>query len=170
VESAGGEAADGGSYDPVVSRDGRTVAFWSEATGLVAGDGNAMPDVFVRDRRKGRTVRASVSTAGAEGNGSSAVPCLHPAGRFVVFYTLASNLAEDDTNGTYDVALHDLRRGTTRILSRDGTGAIGEDYSYSFGSSLSSNGRWLAFTSEASNLAPGGDSGEHYNVFVVRTR
>src|SRR3990170_6753099 len=71
VTSAGGQGSGGHSYEPSVSDDGRYVAFRSRATNLVAGDTNADDDVFVRDRQTGVTVRVSVDSAGAQGNGGS---------------------------------------------------------------------------------------------------
>jgi YVTN family beta-propeller protein len=102
--------------EPAMSRDGRFVAFSSAATNLVAGDTNAMPDVFVRDRLLRRTTRVSVSSSGgqAEHGGNFAnvrwgsyLPALSATGRYVLFLSLATTLVDGDANGREDVFLHD---------------------------------------------------------------
>ena len=79
--------ADGDSYDPATSADGRFVAFYSEATNLVPGDTNGVGDVFVRDRLTGRTERVSVSSSGRQGNGYSEAPSVSTHGRYVAFFS-----------------------------------------------------------------------------------
>ena len=66
--ATGGTQANGGSYGPAISADGRYVAFVSDASNLVPGDTNDHPDVFVRDRRSGTTERVSVATDGTQAN------------------------------------------------------------------------------------------------------
>ena len=109
-----GVQGDGPSYEPAISADGRFVAFQSEATNLVPGDTNSAPDVFVRDRKTGRTQRVSVRSDGAQGNGTSAAPAISADGRFVAFYSDATNLVPGDTNDQGDVFVHDRQTGTTR--------------------------------------------------------
>src|SRR5262249_52570969 len=75
VDSSGSEA-NGSSIAPVLSFDGRWVAFTSEATNLVAGDENGSIDVFVHDRVTGTTERVSVDSTGAEGQGPSRTPAI----------------------------------------------------------------------------------------------
>src|SRR3954454_17600796 len=65
VSSAGIQGNDD-SARPTISGNGAVVAFESAATTLVGGDTNGQTDIFVRDRRTGKTVRASVSSSGAE--------------------------------------------------------------------------------------------------------
>ena len=69
--SSSGAQATGDSADPAVSSDGRFIAFVSAAANLVTNDKNGLKDVFVRDRKTGRTERVSISSSGAEGNGDS---------------------------------------------------------------------------------------------------
>src|SRR5205809_5350390 len=110
VASGGTQANNASSY-PVLSADGRFVAFDSAATDLVAGDTNGASDVFVHDRQTGTTERVSVASGGAQGNGNSggsfAVPAPSAAGRFVAFQSAATNLVAGDTNGTTDLFGHD---------------------------------------------------------------
>src|SRR5213078_1016671 len=102
VASDGTQANNASSY-PVLSADGRFVAFDSAATDLVAGDTNGVSDVFVHDRQTGTTERVSVASDGTEGNAASAGATLSADGRFVAFHSAATNLVAGDTNGTNDV-------------------------------------------------------------------
>jgi len=97
------------------------VAFTSPATNLVPGDTNGGQDVFVHDRRTGTTERVSVDSAGTESNGSSERPAISADGRFVAFWSSATNLAPGDTNSLIDVFVHDRRAPapTTTTVSFD---------------------------------------------------
>src|SRR5262249_52602550 len=105
-----------------ISEDGWFVAFHSAATNLVAGDTNARNDVFLRDRGSGTTIRVSVSTLGAQGNGHSTLPAISGDGRYVTYTSEASNLVLGDTNGTRDVFLFDGAMGRTERVSVSATG------------------------------------------------
>jgi Tol biopolymer transport system component len=148
---------------PSISASGRFVAFESTASNLVPGDGNGTSDVFVRDRKRGKTRRASLSSAGAEGNGSSHSASISADGRFVAFYSFASNLVAGDGNGFFDVFVRDRKSGKTRRVSVRSNGAEGNDHS--FNPSISADGRFVAFDSGASNLV-GGDGNGVFDVFV----
>jgi Tol biopolymer transport system component len=117
--STGGRQADGGSYWPRISANGRFVAFASPASSLVPGDTNKANDVFVRDRVARKTVRVNVSSAGAptERNRHSYLAAMSPDGRFVLFQSAAANLVPPDTNRNYDVFLHDLATKKTTLIS-----------------------------------------------------
>ena len=101
--ATGGTQGTGVSTDPAISADGRYVAFSSEATNLVQGDTNGVSDIFVRDRKTGTTTRVSVSSSGAQGDGESIIPAISADGRFVAFYSWATNLVQGDTNGVSDI-------------------------------------------------------------------
>jgi LPXTG-site transpeptidase (sortase) family protein len=165
VASSGIEGNDDSS-DTEVSADGRYVAFESDADNLVAGDTNGTQDVFVRDRTTGTTTRASVATGGAEGNGYSDSPALSAEGRFVAFESIADNLvpAGGDTNGNADVFVHDRTTGTTTRVSVDSAEneAVG---GHSDDSVISADGRYVAFTSDATNLVAG-DTNNWGDIFV----
>src|SRR5437016_6896835 len=122
VSSAGAEA-NGTSFAPAISADGRFVAFPSEATNLVTRDTNGVTDVFVRDRLTGSTERVSVSSAGAEANGTSFAPAIAADGRFVAFASDATNLVGRDTNGAVDIFVHDRVTGATKRVSVASTGS-----------------------------------------------
>ncbi|MGE3841966.1 MAG: IPT/TIG domain-containing protein, partial [Vicinamibacterales bacterium] len=162
VTSGGGQAA-GDSYAAAVSADGRFVAFQSTAANLVSGDTNGVSDVFVHDRATGTISRVSVSTGGAQGTDGSAEPSVSANGRFVAFTSSAGNLVPADTNGVEDVFVHDRLTGTTsRVSIASGIQAAGGGSSLP---SISSDGRYVAFTSNAENLASG-DSNARQDAFV----
>jgi len=158
-----GEQSNGGSFDPQISANGRMVAFVSRASNLVPGDDNAVLDVFVHDRKRGTTTRASVIPAGGDANGASYFPGISANGRAVSFYSEASDLVDGDTNDAEDVFVRDLRkRRTTRVsVASDGTQAN----AYSEDPTISGNGRFVAFSGAASNLVPG-DTPSTEKVFV----
>jgi Tol biopolymer transport system component len=94
----------GGFYSgiPSITDNGRFVAFESPAPDLVEGDRNGHVDVFLRDRRRGKTTLLSVSSEGTQGNDESSFPAISANGRFVAFSSLASNLVGGDRHNTAD--------------------------------------------------------------------
>ncbi len=102
VHSSGAQAGNGCNF-PRISADGQIIVWDSPSPNLVNGDANNQIDVFMRNRTTSLTTRISVSTFGGELNGESRRPNLSGDGKFVVFNTLASNAADDDTNGTGDI-------------------------------------------------------------------
>jgi Tol biopolymer transport system component len=110
-----------------------------------------------------QTRRVSVSSAGAEASGDSYDSSISANGRFVAFASTAPNLVAGDTNGYVDVFVHDRRTDTTRrvSLSSGGNQSNGD----SDWTSISADGRFVAFESDASNLVPG-DTNSHTDVFV----
>jgi Tol biopolymer transport system component len=159
----GGAEANGDSFEPAISADGRFVAFSSAATNLVAGDSNDANDVFVRDRQANTTTRLSVGLAGANANGGSDTPSISGDGRMVAFTSAATNLVDGDTNGQRDAFVFDRQTGvTTRAsLAYNGEEAILD----SFTPELSADGKILVFTSFASNFVSFDDN-ESSDVFV----
>jgi Tol biopolymer transport system component len=106
TERVGANAGNQG-FQPSLSADGRFVAFASLVSNLVPGDRNKTDDVFVHDRQTGLTERVNVSSAGTQGNSLSGGPSVSAHGRFVAFDSFASNLVPGDTNGVFDVFVHD---------------------------------------------------------------
>ncbi|MCK6448914.1 MAG: calcium-binding protein [Planctomycetes bacterium] len=148
-----GGQANGESGRAALSDDGRYVAFSSLASNLIVGDTNATWDVFVRDVALGTTQRISVSSAGAQGNQESRFPSLSADARYVGFWSAASNLVANDTNGFNDVFVRDRLLGTTVRASvwTDGTQANAS----SGIPSLSADGRSIAFDAEPTNWIAG---------------
>jgi Tol biopolymer transport system component len=153
VTGSGVFGDDGGFY-PSISPDGRYVGFNSKATNLVAGDTNGVTDAFVYDRETSSTERVSVNSSGAQANGvSGSTPYISSGGRYVAFTSGGSNLVGGDTNGTYDVFVRDRQTGTTERVSLAGCGTQANDQS--FEPSISSDGRYVSFLSDATNLVAG---------------
>jgi Tol biopolymer transport system component len=98
-----GTEADGSSEWAALSADGRYVVFASYASTVVLGDTNAQWDVFVYDRDLDTVERVSVADDGTQSDNYSNLPAISADGRYVGFYSYASNLVPGDTNGTSDV-------------------------------------------------------------------
>lgn len=151
------------SYNAEISADGRRVAFTSEASNLVPGDENGTTDVFVRDLRTGTTVRATASADPAGGGGST--PTISANGRFVAFESSASDLVPGDTNEDPDFFVRDLRTAKTTRVSVSSSEEQAENGICCLGDvAISATGRYVAFTTHASNLVPGETN--RANVFV----
>ncbi|HEX5018861.1 MAG TPA: hypothetical protein VFX15_14880, partial [Actinomycetes bacterium] len=152
-----GAIANDQSLWPAISADGQVVTFTSDATNLVLGDTNGMADIFVYDMTTQRLTRASVSSAGEEGNAGSWFSAISGDGRFVAFSSWASNLAANDTNGDWDVFVHDRSTGQTTLISRDLAG--GTSIGPSWIDDISRDGRFVSFESMSANLVPGDTNG-----------
>jgi Tol biopolymer transport system component len=135
-----------------ISADGQIVVFtsWSD---VVPGGTAQISNVFVRDRAAGTTQLVSVGTGGSRANGSSSEPQLSADGRLVVFSSYASNLVAGDANGKEDVFLRDRAAATTELVDLSSSGVQADNSA--FRPSISADGRYVAFASIASNLAPG---------------
>jgi Tol biopolymer transport system component len=146
-----------------ISADGNVVAFASFASNLVPDDTNDAFDVFVRNRAEGTTVRASVSSAGEQGNAPSIEPAVSGDGAFVAFASDATNLISDDTNERTDVFVYDvLATQAFRVSVTDaGEQADGQSNGpgirggLTFGPAISFDGSKVAFDSVATNLVDG---------------
>jgi len=161
--------ANGWSEEPSISAGGRYVAFTSIASNLVRGDTNKLPDVFVRDILTGKTTRVSVTSAGRQGtgkrysNGSNA-PAISSDGRYVAFHSDMTNLVRGDTNRVFDIFLHDRVTGKTQRVSVSSTGKQANAESGG-GESFSVDGRYVAFSSLATNLVAH-DRNDITDVFI----
>lgn len=147
--SVGGAGAQGnlGAYaDAAISRDGRFVAFTSNATNLAASDANHASDVFLRDRATGVTELISANAIGIPANRASRAPDVSDDGRFVSFLSDAQDLAAPDKGITTDLFLRDRANGTTTRINVDALGAASPKVR---GASISADGRLVAFWFEA---------------------
>ncbi len=164
---SGGIQGNNASDKPVISTDGRYVAFSSPATNLVANDNNPTWDVFLKDTQTGITTRVSIDSAELDANGASDKPAISADGRYVAFYSWSTNLVPGDTNGVVDIFIRDTQTGDTTRVSTDVAGLQGDGDS--FDSVLSADGRYVAFKSSASNLVPG-DLNSRQDVFLKDTQ
>ena len=144
------------SGDPVISADGRYVAFLSSSPDLVPGDTNNQEDVFLRDRFEGETIRVNVGSDGSEANYWSSDLAISGDGSHVGFYTEADTLVPDDLNGDDDVFVRDVLQAETERVSVNSLGEEADGGSRR--PSICGTGRYVAFQSYADNLVPNDDS------------
>ncbi|MFK7739493.1 MAG: TolB family protein [Planctomycetota bacterium] len=161
--AANGSVGNGFSFSPAVSRDGRYVCFHGTSSNLVAGDTNGARDVFRFDRITGQTIRCSVSSAGVQGNGRSWRSSINADGRYVAFNSAANVLVPNDTNGTFDIFVHDTTTGSTERVSvaSNGGEATGFNSSQCF-PNVSEDGRYVTFLSDLSGMVAGTGPGFHF--------
>lgn len=140
----------GDRWNTAISADGRYVAFVSDDANLVLGDTNEMSDVFVYDRQACTLVRVNINTAGDQADSDAADIAISADGRYVTFSSFASNLVSGDTNEQMDVFVRDRQSCTTTRVSIAGdcTQADGPCW----GASISADGTWVAFLSDAASL------------------
>ena len=133
-----------------ISGDGRHIAFTSRLSG------DNQNNVYVLDRDTDAVSKISVSSTGEQTNSHvTSDPQLlkfSDNGRFVAYWSLATNLVSDDTNGVRDIFVRDIvLEETTRVsVASDGTQGNNESTLYA----LSDDGRYIFFGSFANNLVP----------------
>jgi flagellin-like hook-associated protein FlgL len=165
TDASGAQSVGGGSFFLEFSPDGQFIAFASDATNLVAGDSNAQRDIFIKNLQTGAVTLVSTDGAGTEAiGGGSHAPVFSQDGRFIAFYSAATNLVSGDTNGQVDLFVKDLQTGVLTRVSTDSAGAeaIGGP---SVNPTFSADGRFIAFDSSATNLVAGDTNGQK-DVFV----
>ncbi|HEV2846774.1 MAG TPA: hypothetical protein VG477_18105 [Thermoanaerobaculia bacterium] len=155
--TAANATGDSDSYGPVLSSDGRYIAFESWARNLVPGQvdpdfqsGGQTPDLFLHDRVTGTTVLVTHgpgSPAVATGEGGSS-PAISADGRFLVFYARGDDLVSSVPNDESNVYLYDRTSGINKLLSPSEDG-------FSRDPVISANGQYVAFRSDGSDLVPG---------------
>jgi Tol biopolymer transport system component len=178
-DTVDGTRANGESSLSSISANGRYVAFQSDATNLVAGDTNAATDVFLRDTCVAAgpplscvpsTRRVSVASDGAEENGPSFAPSISADGRFVAFLSDATNLASDGITSGRWILVRDTCTGAPSgcVASTIRVAPTSADPRAT--ASISSDGRFVAFSSDASEVITGETNpvGE-FHVFVRET-
>lgn len=168
VATGGAQALPSGSFRGMISGNGQFIAFESAATNLVTGDTNSRLDIFVHDRTTTTTTRVSVATGGIQSTGGDSYDAaISNDGRYVTFWSVATNLVLNDTNGVYDTFVHDRQTNTTTrpSVAADGTQGTGGE---SVNPVISGDGRYVAFHSAATNLV-NGDTNAMWDVFVAPT-
>ncbi len=158
---------DGDHLNAEISADGMRIVFSSDSSNLVTGDGGFYRDAFLHDRTTGETTLLSKAAGGATGNddsgGYSNGVTISADGSTVVFETLANNLVDADENGRQDIVAWDVRTGAMTLASVSTLGADGDDQAGNV--SLAPAGRYIAYSSAASNLVPS-DTNDSADVFV----
>jgi hypothetical protein len=171
AESARGESSsDSSRYHNLnaISDDGRYTIFESRATDLTAAQDNNSnlsdrEDVFVRDLQTGTTTPVSMNLTGdGTGNGTSYSPTISRDGKFVAFVSNSTNLTANKKWQRGDIFVRNLAAGTTALASIN---LAGVDSGYdSMKPSISDDGRYVTFTSEATDLTTA--TTKPYNVYV----
>ena len=161
VGTNGSQPLSGASYGATVSADGRYVAFTS--TSDLDSSADTSPDrrvsefasVYIRDRETRVTTRASIGRDGRAANGRSYGAAIDGDARHVAFVSEATNLVSGDDNQFPDVFLHDVHSRTTLLISRSASGGSANGASRS--PVIAMNGNYIAFQSDASDLACAGE-------------
>lgn len=161
VDGQGAATALDSYYGAATSADGRYVAF--SAYDFSSATNGYHEDLYLREAQTGTTTDISVTPQGTAADGSNNEPALSADGRYVAFASTADNLVAGDTNGHSDIFVRDLQTGTT-VRASVTTAEVQADND-SDQPSISADGRYVAFSSLASNLAAG-DTNGHYDVFV----
>ncbi len=162
--AADGTSGDDVSFTPVLSADGRFVAFGSWVPTLVVEDTNATSDVFVRDLLTGAVERVSLGSGGSQVDGPSGGPAISADGRFVAFHSQAKGLVDPDGNGQWDIFVRDRTRSETEPVSVSANGLAANGHSIE--PAISADGRLVAFRSWASDLVESDPNGSVADVFV----
>jgi Cadherin-like len=161
---SGGVQSNGSSLVQDISADGRFIYFLSTATNIVGGDTNGFTDAFVYDRQSGQNSRVSLSSLNAQAVGGNTSPGrLSANGRFVTFYSGATNLVPGDTNARNDVFVRDRQLDQTVRVSVSSAG--GEGNGNAGRNAISADGNLVVFSSQASNLIPG-DTNSKADIFL----
>lgn len=163
--SESGALRDCGAGDPSISADGRYVAFQSCANNLVGGILDHNTNVFVKDMQTGVVTLVSSDDNGNQGNDISYEPSISADGRYVAFASYAANLLPGDEKEKKDVLIKDLQTNAITLASADCSGAIAN--ANSGWPSITPDGRFVSFVSEATNLIAG-DNNEQQDVFKTR--
>ena len=150
------------SISPSISTDGRFVAFLSDASNFVPGDTNHT-DVFLLDRLSQQISRISVDPMGNQTDYSSASPAISANGRFVAFASDGTTLVPGDTNTSSDIFVYDHSTTHLSRVSVNSQGVQGDHSSTS--PAISADGRYVTFSSGATNLVPG-DTNNSTDIFV----
>lgn len=167
IDYAGPTAVGGDPAFPVMSGNGRYLAYYALSSQLVPNDANGTFDVYVYDVLSEVNTLVSVSNGGsAAGNAASRNPSITPDGRFVAFESTASNLtASADSNGGQDVFVRDRQNGSTTLVSKNRGGTNGGNRP-SISPLISSDGRFVTFTSYATDLVMSPDKNQLQDVFL----
>ena len=159
-----GTPANDSSGSASISGNGNFVTFASAADNLVAGDTNKQRDIFLYNRIAKTTQLVSIAGDGTQANGLSSFSAINDDGKYVAYESTATNLVSGDTNGLSDIFLFDsTSQKTNRInVAANGTQAN----SISTLGSISDDGNYISFTSEASNLVANDTNGKKSDVFI----
>jgi len=145
------------------SEEGRYVAFVSWTKGFAGNDGK-FRQVFWRDRNTGETKLISAAPHGLPANADCNLPAMSADGQVVIFESKATNLVAEDNNNKKDIFLWRAKTNTVELVSRNAAGGLGDGDSYD--ASISGNGQFVVFTSDAANMSSTPKGRSLYNIFI----
>jgi len=160
--STSGTEANGDSFSPSISKDGKLVVFASNASNLVA-ESTGYGQVYLRNLETNETRCISVNAAGEMGNTYGASPMISADGKYAVFQSYASNLVSDDNNEKDDIFLCNLQSHAIERVSISSNGDQADRMSYS--AAVDGNGSHVVFQSQATNLVTN-DHNDASDVFL----
>jgi len=157
--------ANSASKAPSLSSDGRYVTFYSSATDMASTDTDTKNDVFIYDRVTNVTALVSINTSLAgSGNGNSWNAKISKGANYVTFSSTSSDLVLNDTNNSTDVFLYDVTTSQITLVSKNTTGT-GTGNGYSYSPMISSNGQFVTYSSQASDLVSA-DTNANQDIFL----
>jgi Tol biopolymer transport system component len=159
-----GEEGNGDSFDPSIAADGRVVVFQSAATNLADRCSNGNAHIYMHNLATEETSCVSVNKEGKQSNGNSALARVSGDGRFVVFQSDPTNFTTRCSNGFTHIFVRDTVEERTTCASIDNRGNQGNKDSVQ--PSISSDGRFVAFSSAANNLTGNRCVAGNVQVFV----
>ena len=168
-----GKEANAASYEPSVSGDGNSIAFTSTASNIsTTQKGESNNNVFLRDMALHTTLMISVDPSSKKGGGGSN-PSIAYDGKRMAFYSQTSTLVNNDKNGLWDIFLWEQNNQQLKRISLTADGKERnqgeESVNRIVAPSISGNGRYIAFTTTASNMVPGDDK-NFQDVFIYDTQ
>lgn len=166
----GGAEANAESFEPSVSGDGNLIAFTSTASNIsLTGKGISNNNVFLRDMQNNTTIMISIDPIAQKGGGGSR-PSISYDGNRIAFYSNAATLVANDNNGIWDIFLWEKNNAVLKRVSLTADGKErnqgNESANRIVAPAISGNGRYIAFTTTADNMIPGGESNIFQDVFV----
>jgi hypothetical protein len=172
VDNDGIEANEA-SYEPTVSGDGNSIAFTSTASNIsTTQKGESNNNVFLRDMELNTTIMISVDPSSKKGGGGSN-PSIAYDGKRIAFYSQASTLVSNDNNGLWDIFLWEQNNPQLKRISLTADGKERnqgeESVNRIVSPSISGNGRYIAYTTTASNMVPNDDK-MFQDVFIYDTQ
>ena len=168
-----GKEANAASYEPSISGDGNSIAFTSTASNISATEkGTSNNNVFLRDLALNTTLMISVDPSSKKGGGGSNASIAYD-GKRMAFYSQTSTLVSNDKNGLWDIFLWEQNNKQLKRISLTADGKERnqgeESVNRIVSPSISGNGRYIAFTTTASNMVPGDDK-YFQDVFIYDTQ
>ena len=164
--STDGTEANGHSYEPDISADGRFVAFYSYANNLVEGV-TSHNQLYVHDLLTGTTEHVSVNAAGETADGAVMSPSLSADGRYVAAVSRSSNLFDGDADEGRDIVVFDRETGEVTLVSVSSDGVMAEGYHSE--PDISADGSIVTFMGRTSTLVDD-DEGDIDDIFVHNLR